>query len=38
MKAVIVEYEDRLVFSNMGNFILGTVQKVLENDASEEMI
>ena len=33
----IVEYEDRLVFSNMGNFIPGTVQKVLENDAPEEI-
>lgn len=33
----IVEYEDRLVFSNMGSFIPGTVQKVLENDAPEEM-
>ena len=33
----IVEYEDRLVFSNKGSFIPGTVQKVLENDAPEEI-
>lgn len=32
----IVEYEDRLVFTNLGSFIPGTVRHVLESDAPEE--
>lgn len=32
----VVEYEDRLVFSNKGSFIPGCIENVLENDAPEE--
>ncbi len=32
----VVEYEDKLVFSNLGNFIPGSIQKVLVSDAPEE--
>ena len=32
----VVEYEDRLVFSNKGSFLPGTIETVLENDAPEE--
>lgn len=32
----IVEYEDRLVFTNLGSFIPGTIKHVLESDAPEE--
>lgn len=32
----VVEYEDKLVFTNMGSFIPGSVRKVLESDAPEE--
>lgn len=32
----VVEYEDRLVFTNMGSFIPVTIQKVLESDSPEE--
>lgn len=32
----VVEYGDRLVFSNKGSFIPGCIENVLENDAPEE--
>ena len=32
----VVEYEDRLVFTNMGSFIPVTIQKALESDSPEE--
>ncbi len=32
----VVEYEDRLVFSNKGSFLPGSIENVLENDAPEE--
>lgn len=32
----VVEYEDKLVFSNKGSFIPGTIENVLENNAPEE--
>lgn len=32
----VVEYEDKLVFSNKGSFIPGSIENVLENDAPEE--
>lgn len=32
----VVEYEDRLVFSNKGDFIPGCIENVLKNDAPEE--
>lgn len=32
----IVEYEDRLVFTNLGSFIPGSIKHVLESDAPEE--
>lgn len=32
----VVEYEDRLIFSNVGNFIPDNIQNVLQNDAPEE--
>ncbi len=32
----VVEYEDKLVFSNKGSFIPGNIERVLVNDAPEE--
>ncbi len=32
----VVEFEDRLVFTNLGSFIPGTIKHVLESDAPEE--
>lgn len=32
----VVEFEDRLVFTNLGSFIPGTIKRVLESDAPEE--
>lgn len=32
----VVEFDDRLVFSNVGSFIPGSVEKVIEQDAPEE--
>ena len=32
----VVEFDDRLVFSNLGSFIPGSVEKVIELDAPEE--
>ena len=32
----VVEYEDRLVFSNKGSFLPGSIENVLESDAPEE--
>lgn len=32
----VVEYDDKLVFSNKGSFIPGTIENVLEKDAPEE--
>lgn len=32
----VVEYDDKLVFSNKGSFIPGNIERVLENDAPEE--
>ena len=32
----VVEYDDKLVFSNMGSFIPGTIENVIERDAPEE--
>ncbi len=32
----VIEFEDGLVFSNLGNFIPGSLEKVIEQDAPEE--
>lgn len=33
----VVEYDDKLVFSNKGSFIPGNIEQVLENNAPEEL-
>ena len=33
----VVESEDRLIFTNLGSFIPGTIQKVLDSNAPEEL-